>query len=142
MKTTFTTTIQATGNNTGIEVPPENVAALGSSKKPAVTVTVSGYSYPSTVAVMGGKFMIPLSKAHRETAGLRAGDQVEVTLELETAPAPWIFPMTWRRRSPPPEQKKCLTHWHCQNAKNSFGRLKMQKHQKRERVALQKSSRS
>jgi hypothetical protein len=86
MKTTFTTTIQAMGNNTGIEVPPENVAELGSSKKPAVTVHVSGYTYPSTVAVMGGRFMIPLSKAHREAAGLRAGDTVEVTLELETAP--------------------------------------------------------
>ena len=86
MKTTFTTTIQATGNNTGIEVPPENVAELGSSKKPAVTVHDSGYTYPSTVAVMGGRFMIPLSKAHREAAGLRAGDMVEVTLELETAP--------------------------------------------------------
>jgi antitoxin component of MazEF toxin-antitoxin module len=86
MKTTFTTTIQATGNNTGIEVPPENVAELGSSKKPAVTVHVAGYSYPSTVAVMGGRFMIPLSKAHREAAGLSAGDAVEVTLELETTP--------------------------------------------------------
>ncbi|HNP71777.1 MAG TPA: YdeI/OmpD-associated family protein [Kouleothrix sp.] len=86
MKTTFTTTIQATGNNTGIEVPPENVAELGSSKKPAVTVHVSGYSYSSTVAVMGGRFMIPLSKAHREAAGLSAGETVEVTLELETAP--------------------------------------------------------
>jgi bifunctional DNA-binding transcriptional regulator/antitoxin component of YhaV-PrlF toxin-antitoxin module len=86
MKTTFTTNIKAVGNNTGIEVPAKNIAELGESKKPAVKVNVSGYSYPSTVAVMGGKFMIPLSKAHREASGLKGGDRVEVTLELETTP--------------------------------------------------------
>lgn len=86
MKTMFTTTIMANGNNTGIEVPAESIAELGTSKKPAVTVSVAGYSYPSTVAVMGGKFLLPLSKAHREAAGIAAGDRVEVTLELETAP--------------------------------------------------------
>jgi Bacteriocin-protection, YdeI or OmpD-Associated/Domain of unknown function (DUF1905) len=86
METTFTTNIKAVGNNTGIEVPAKNIEELGTSKKPAVKVNVSGYSYPSTVAVMSSKFMIPLSKAHREAAGLKAGDKVEVTLELETAP--------------------------------------------------------
>lgn len=86
MKTTFSTSIKAAGNNTGIEVPAKNIEELGESKKPAVKVSVSGYSYLSTVAVMAGKFMIPLSKAHREAAGLKAGDTVTVTLELETAP--------------------------------------------------------
>jgi antitoxin component of MazEF toxin-antitoxin module len=86
VKTTFTTFVKAVGNNTGIEVPAKNIEELGTSKKPAVKVNVSGYSYPSTVAVMGGKFMIPLSKAHREASGLKAHDKVEVTLELETTP--------------------------------------------------------
>ncbi len=86
MKTTFTTTIKASGNNTGIEVPPENIAELGSSKKPPVKVHLPGYSYPSTVAVMGGNYLIALSKAHREAAELQAGDKVEVTLELDETP--------------------------------------------------------
>ncbi|MGL4612036.1 MAG: YdeI/OmpD-associated family protein [Trueperaceae bacterium] len=86
MTTTFTTNIKAIGNNTGIEVPAKNITELGESKKPAVKVNVSNYSYQSTVAVMGGKFMIALSKAHREAAGLKAGDKVTVTLELETTP--------------------------------------------------------
>lgn len=86
MKTTFKTTIKQIGNNTGIEVPPENLAELGSSKKPAVKVTVNGYSYSNTVAVMGGKYMISLSSAHRAASGLKGGDAVEVTLELKTAP--------------------------------------------------------
>jgi antitoxin component of MazEF toxin-antitoxin module len=86
VKTTFTTNIKAVGNNTGIEVPEKNIKELGASKKPAVKVNVAGYSYASTVAVMGGKFMISLSKAHRETAGIKAGDKVTVMLELETTP--------------------------------------------------------
>jgi hypothetical protein len=86
MNTTFTTHIASHGNNTGIEVPAANLAELGTSKKPAVTVTVAGYQYQSTVAVMGGKFMIALSKAHREAAKIKGGDLVKVTLELESAP--------------------------------------------------------
>lgn len=86
MKTTFKTNIKQVGNNTGIEVPPENIAELGAGKKPAVKVTVSGYSYNNTVAVMGGKYMISFSSAHRAASGLKGGDPVEVTLELETTP--------------------------------------------------------
>ena len=84
MKTTFKTTVKAIGNNTGIEVPPENIAALGSSRKPAVKVNLSGYEYTSTVGVMSGKFMIPLSAAHRASSGLKGGDPITVTLELDT----------------------------------------------------------
>lgn len=86
MKATYITIVKADGNNTGLEVPPEIIAVLGSSKKPPVIVTVAGYTYRNTVAVMGGVFMISLSKAHREAAGVKAGDKVEVTLELDTAP--------------------------------------------------------
>ena len=86
MKTTFHTHILQMGNNTGLEVPPENIAELGSSKKPAVKVTVNDYSYDSTVGVMGGKFMIAFSSAHRAASGLKGGDAVKVILELETAP--------------------------------------------------------
>lgn len=86
MKATYTTIVKTDGNNTGLEVPPEVIAALGSSKKPPVVVTLAGYTYRNTVAVMGGVFMISLSKAHREAAGVKGGDEVEVTLELDTEP--------------------------------------------------------
>ncbi|MDT7709478.1 MAG: hypothetical protein QOG20_5085, partial [Pseudonocardiales bacterium] len=46
---------------TGIEVPEEVVTGLGSGKRPAVTVTINGYSYPSTIASMGGRYLIPVS---------------------------------------------------------------------------------
>ena len=42
MKTVFSTHIKAVGNNTGIEVPAKHIAELGTSKKPAVKVIVSG----------------------------------------------------------------------------------------------------
>jgi len=88
MKATFTTTVvQAEGKNaTGLQVPAEAIAALGKQKRPKVTVSLNGYTYRSTVAAYGDVFMLPLSAEHREAAGVKAGDQVEVTIELDLAP--------------------------------------------------------
>lgn len=86
MKKTFTTTIKIDGNITGIEVPPEVIVALGSSKKPPVVITVAGYTYRNTVAVMDGHYMVSLSKANREAAGVIGGQMVEVTIELDETP--------------------------------------------------------
>ncbi len=85
-KVTFTTTIKLTGNNTGIEIPPAIIAQLGTSKRPPVIITVANYTYRSTVAVMGGTYMVALSKASREAAGLKGGDRVEVSIELDEEP--------------------------------------------------------
>lgn len=88
METTFTTTVfQEPGMNaTGLVVPEEAVAALGKGKRPPVKVTLCGYTYPSTVAVMGGRSVLPLAQEHRNAAGVQAGDEVEVTLVLDDAP--------------------------------------------------------
>lgn len=83
MKTSFNTKLLGAGNNTGIEVPPENIAELGSGKRPPVNVTVNGFSYKSTVAVMGGAYMISFPKVNREATGLKAGDDIDVMLELD-----------------------------------------------------------
>ncbi len=71
---------------TGIPVPAEVVEGLGAGKRPAVTVTVSGHTYRSTIAPMGGASYLPLSAEHRTAAGLAAGDEIEVEVELDTAP--------------------------------------------------------
>ena len=81
-----TTIVQSGKNTTGIQVPDEVVEALGSGRRPAVKVTVNGYSYRSTVASMGGVFMVSLSAEHRAGAGVGGGDEVEVDLELDSAP--------------------------------------------------------
>ncbi|CAM4093029.1 YdeI/OmpD-associated family protein [Paenibacillus alkaliterrae] len=83
----FRTVIELGGKTaTGFEVPSEAVAALGTSKKPAVIVMIGGYTYRSTVASMGGRFMLPLSAENRNGAGVAAGDEVEVELVLDTEP--------------------------------------------------------
>jgi len=71
---------------TGIRVPPEVVLRLGSSKRPAVRATVNGYTWRSSVASMGGEYMLGVSADVRETAGVAAGDDVDVVLELDTEP--------------------------------------------------------
>jgi hypothetical protein len=88
VKQTYVTTItQEEGMNaTGLPVPAEVVAAFGKGKKPKVTVTVNGHTYRSTVAAYGDIFMLPLSQENRKAAGVRAGDRVEVTLELDLEP--------------------------------------------------------
>ena len=71
---------------TGIEVPAGLVDALGAGKRPAVSVTFNGYTYRSTVASMGGRFMLPVSAEVRAATGATAGDVVQVSVELDTAP--------------------------------------------------------
>jgi hypothetical protein len=83
----FTTTIELGGKTaTGFRVPQDVVAALGKGKKPAVTVTINGHTYRSTVAAYGDVSMLPLSAENRAAAGVGAGDTVEVELALDTAP--------------------------------------------------------
>jgi hypothetical protein len=90
---TFRTVIKLSGTTaTGIRVPDEIVAGLGAGRRPAVTVHIGSYHYRSTVAVMDGVFMLPLSAEHREAAGVAAGDEVEVRLELDSAPREVVVP--------------------------------------------------
>lgn len=89
----FRTLVELGGKTaTGLRVPTDVVAALGSGRRPAVVVTITGYSYRSTVASMGGAFMIPLSAEHRGAAGLAAGDEVDVEVQLDTEPRELVIP--------------------------------------------------
>ena len=83
----FRTTILQSGKNaTGIVVPPEIVESLNAGKRPPVRVTVNGYTYRSSIASMGGQFLIGVSAEIREKAGVAGGDEVDVDVELDTAP--------------------------------------------------------
>lgn len=94
MKTTFTTTVwkDKEMNATGLEVPDDAVAALGKGKRHPVKVSLNGYTYRTTIAVMGGVCMLPLSAENRGAAGVKAGDEVEITLELDTEPRTVLVP--------------------------------------------------
>lgn len=82
----FETTLLLQGNNTGIEVPAAVIDALGGGKRPAVTVVVDGFTYRSTVGVMGGRYLIPFSSEKRAATGLSGGEAIIVDVELDTAP--------------------------------------------------------
>jgi hypothetical protein len=83
----FQATVQLNGKTaTGIEVPDEAVAELGQGQRPPVRVTIGSYSYRTTVARLGGRFLVPLSTENRAAAGVAAGDEVEVDLELDNTP--------------------------------------------------------
>ncbi len=98
----FHTVVQLNGKTaTGIPVPAEVVAGLGTSKRPAVQVTLNGYTYRSTVAPMGGTFMLPVSADVRERAGVAAGDEVDVEITLDTEP---------REVTVPPDLAEALDH--------------------------------
>lgn len=89
----FRALLQLNGRTaTGIRVPDEVVSALGSGKRPAVQVTINGHTYTSTIASMGGVFMLPVSAEHRAGAGIAAGDEVDVEIELDTEPRVVVVP--------------------------------------------------
>ena len=81
-----TTILQGDKTATGIRVPDEVVEALGAGKRPKVLVTIRGYTYRNSVAVMGSEYMIGVSAENRAGAGVAGGDTVDVDIELDTAP--------------------------------------------------------
>ena len=77
---------------TGIQVPDELVEKLGSGRRPPVVVRIGDYTYRTTVAPMAGAFWVPLAAEHREAAGVAAEQEVDVDIELDTAPREVALP--------------------------------------------------
>jgi hypothetical protein len=79
---------QAEGKNaTGISVPTDIVTALNGGKRPKVVITINqSYTYRTTIAPYGEVFLLPVSSEHRQGAGIKAGDSIEVTLALDIEP--------------------------------------------------------
>ena len=90
----FKATLILTGKtSTGFMVPPRMVEALGAGKRPPVNVTLNGsYSYRNTVSPMGGDYWLGVSAEHRENSGVKAGDEIDVELTLDTAPREIVVP--------------------------------------------------
>ena len=83
----FRTTILTTGKTAaGFVVPAKVMDALAAGRKPAVRVTINGHTYRSTVATIEGRPMVGVSAENRAAAGLAGGEDVDVDLELDTAP--------------------------------------------------------
>lgn len=83
----FRTTILGSGTNAaGIRVPEDVMHALDAGRRPAVTVTIGDHTYRSSVATVNGHPMVGVSADNRAKAGVAAGDEVEVAIEVDTAP--------------------------------------------------------
>jgi hypothetical protein len=87
-----TTILQAGKTATGIRVPDGVVEALGAGRRPPVRVTIRGYTYRSTIAVMGGDYMVGVNADNRAGAGVVGGDEVDVDIELDKAPREIVIP--------------------------------------------------
>jgi Domain of unknown function (DUF1905) len=74
------------------------VQQLGCGKRPAVSVTLRSHTYRSTIAPMGGVYMLPVSAEIRGVTGLAGGDSVDVEVELDTAPRVVTIPPDFSRR--------------------------------------------
>ena len=82
---TYTTTIFRDDSICFVPVPFDPKEAFGKARAP-VKVTLNGYTYRSTIALMGGPPFIPLRRSHREAAGLEGGESLEVIVELDEDP--------------------------------------------------------
>jgi Domain of unknown function (DUF1905)/Bacteriocin-protection, YdeI or OmpD-Associated len=109
----FRATVELAGKTaTGVQVPAEVVESLGAGKRPPVRVTINGYTYRSTIAPMGGVFMLGISAEVREKSGVAAGDTIDVDIALDTEP---------REVTPPPDFLAALEN--DAEAKRFFERL-------------------
>ena len=81
----------------GLEIPPEVVAALGGGKRPRVVITINGHSWKSRVAIMRGRYLLGLSNANRQAAGVVTGDEVEVEVEFDAEPPVVVEPADFAR---------------------------------------------
>ena len=88
----FRTTLLQLGNNVGIEVPEDVVLGFDAGRRVPVIVTLAGHTYASTIAVMGGRYLIPVSKANRTAAGVSGGEEHDVTLEHDTSSRRPVLP--------------------------------------------------
>lgn len=81
----FRTKVLTAGKTaTGIQIPDEVIAKFGAGRKPAVKITINGFTYRSTVAVMNGRFMVGINAENREKAKVAGGDTIDVGIALDT----------------------------------------------------------
>lgn len=84
MKTTYNTIVIGHGNHASIEIPDKNLAEIGGNKRAPLKVTVNGYTYQSTATGMDGKCLVVFPQRDRDASGAKAGDHIQVTLELDS----------------------------------------------------------
>jgi hypothetical protein len=79
--------LMSSGKNTaGFVVPDEFVVQLGGGRHPKVRVGLNGTEFRTSIASMGGRFLLGVSAERREAAGVTAGETYDVDIELDDEP--------------------------------------------------------
>ena len=84
MWVTYKTVVLGFGNHAAIEIPDAVLEQLGANKRAPLKVTVNDYTYQSTAAGMNGQCLVVFPQRDRVAANAIAGDEIEVTLELDS----------------------------------------------------------
>ncbi|MBB4908750.1 YdeI/OmpD-associated family protein [Actinophytocola algeriensis] len=83
----FRAELESTGKTTaGFEVPEDVVEGVGGGGHPKVTVTVDGFTFRTSIARMGGRFLLGVSAERRAQSGIETGQVFDVDVELDTEP--------------------------------------------------------
>ena len=83
MSVTYITTVLGFGNHAAIAIPDEVLASLGTHRRAPLKITINRYTYQSTATAVDGKCLVVFPQKDRAAAGVKAGDEIEVTLELD-----------------------------------------------------------
>src|SRR5215510_9199789 len=70
---------------TFISIPFDVKKVFGKARLP-VKLTINDFTYRTTISVMGGKYCVPLRKSNRESAGVKAGDVVQISVVPDVEP--------------------------------------------------------
>jgi antitoxin component of MazEF toxin-antitoxin module len=83
----FKAQLQPRGPAAAVVLDEAQVALVGEgAKRFPVVASVNGFTWRTTVTRMGGEYLVGLSRDVRQSAGVEAGDEVEVSLEPDGAP--------------------------------------------------------
>lgn len=81
---TYLTTVIGHGNHAALEVPDEVLKELGTNKRAPLKVTINDYTFQTTATGVDGKCMIPFAMKDREGSNTRAGEDIQITVELDS----------------------------------------------------------
>ena len=78
----------ARGGGHVVEVDPAVAGRIGAKHRSRVRGTLAGAAYRSDLISMGGRSILDVHKAALQAAGKTSGDEVAITMSLDTEPLP------------------------------------------------------
>jgi len=81
---TYETSVLGEGNHASLLIPQWVLEKLQTNKRAPLKVTINGHTYQSTAVGVDGECRVVFPSAERLAANAKAGDIVEVTLELDS----------------------------------------------------------